>query len=61
MQHILNYINQSFFGLSMLCRSAGWINVNLLYLPDSTENTSLEGLTLWCPEIKQSKQPIFIA
>ena len=31
-------------------------NVNLLYLPDSIEIASLEGLTLWCPEINQSKQ-----
>ena len=29
-------------------------NVNLLYLPDSTEIASREGLTLWCPEINQS-------
>ena len=29
----------------------GWINVNLLYFPDSTEIASPEGLTLWCPEI----------
>ena len=33
-------------------------NVNLLYLPDSIEITSLEGLTLWRPEINQSKRPL---
>ena len=36
----------------------GWTNVNLLYLPDSIEITSLEELTLWCPESNQSKQPL---
>ena len=36
----------------------GWTNVNLLYLPDSIEIASLKGLTLWCPEISQSKQPL---
>ena len=25
-----------------------------LYLPDSIEIASLEGVTLWCPEINQS-------
>ena len=34
----------------------GWTNVNLLYFPDSIEIAYLEGLTLWCPEINQSKQ-----
>ena len=38
--------------------ATGWTNVNLLYLPDSIEITSLEGLTLWCPEINQSKRPL---
>ena len=33
----------------------GWTNVNLLYLPDSIEIASLEGLMLWCPEINKSK------
>ena len=35
-------------------------NATFLYLPDSMEIASLEGLTLWCPEIKQSKPPMFI-
>ena len=43
-----------------LCQSlvngTGWTNVNLLYLPDNIEIVSLKGLTLWCPEINQSKQ-----
>ena len=30
---------------------------NLLYLSDSIEVASLEGLMLWCPEINQSKWP----
>ena len=34
----------------------GWTNVDLMYLSDSIETASLEGLTLWCPEINQSKQ-----
>ena len=34
----------------------GWTNVNLLYLPDSIEIVSLEGLTLWCAEINQLKK-----
>ena len=25
--------------------------INLLYLPESKEIASLEGLTLWCPEV----------
>ena len=33
----------------------GWTNINLLYLPDIIEIASLEGLSLWCPEINQSK------
>ena len=36
----------------------GWTNVNLLYLPDSIEIASFEGLTLYCPEINQSRQPL---
>ena len=28
-----------------------WTNVNLLYVADSIEIASIEGLTLWCPEI----------
>ena len=36
----------------------GWTNVNLLYLPDSIEIASLEGLTLWCPESNQSKRTV---
>ena len=36
----------------------GWTNVNLLYLPDSIEIASLEGLTLWCSEINQSKRSL---
>ena len=31
-------------------------NVNRLYLPDSIEIASFKGLTLWCPEINQSKR-----
>ena len=29
-----------------------WTTVNRLYFPDSTEIASLQGLMLWCPEIK---------
>ena len=29
-----------------------------LYLPDSIEIASVKGLTLWCPEINQSKRPL---
>ena len=36
----------------------GWTKVNLLYLPDSIGIASLEGLTLWCPGINQSKWPL---
>ena len=36
--------------------TTGSTNINLLYLPDSIEIASLEGLTLWCPENNQSKQ-----
>ena len=36
----------------------GWTNVNRLYLPDSIETTSLGGLTLRRPQIKQSKRPL---
>ena len=39
----------------MICITGG-TNVNLFYLPDSIEITSLEGLTLWCPEINQSNK-----
>ena len=35
-----------------------WTNVNLLRLTNSIETTSLKGLTLWYPEISQSKQPL---
>ena len=38
----------------------GWTNVNLLYLPDSIEIVSLEGLTLWCAEINQLKKAVGI-
>ena len=33
----------------------GWKKVNLLHFPDSIEINSLEGLSLWCPEINQLK------
>ena len=33
-------------------------NVNLFYFSDSMEIASLEGLTLCCPEINHSKQPL---
>ena len=33
-----------------------WTNVNLLCFPDNTEIACLEGLTLCCSEINQSKQ-----
>ena len=36
----------------------GFTNVNLLYFPDSIEITSVEGVTLCCPGISQSKQPL---
>ena len=39
----------------MICIT-GWTNLNHLYLPDSIEITSLEGLTLWCPEVNQSNK-----
>ena len=39
----------------MICITRGK-NVNLLYLPDNIEITSLKGLTLWCPEINQSNK-----
>ena len=39
----------------MICIT-GWTNLNLLYLPDSKEITSLERLTLCCPEINQSNK-----
>ena len=42
----------------LLSYLTGWTNVNLLYLPDSMEITSLEGLTLWWPEISQSKRSL---
>ena len=39
-------------------QSTGWTNVNLLHFPDSIEIASQEGLTLYYPEISQSKQPL---
>ena len=39
-------------------QATGWTNVDLLYFPDSIEIAYLERLTLWCPEINQSKQPL---
>ena len=37
----------------------GWTDVNHLYFSDSIEiASSLEGLTLWCSEINQSKRPL---
>ena len=36
----------------------GWTDVNLLYFPNSTEISSLEGLTFWCLEINQSKRAL---
>ena len=45
--------------LKLLPRSTGWTSVNLfLNLLDSIEITSVEGLTLWSPEINQSKRPL---
>ena len=40
-----------------IVHSTGWTNVNLLYIPDGIEIVYLEGLTLCCLEINQSKQP----
>ena len=34
---------------------AGWTKLNPLYFLDSIEITSIGGLTLWCPEINDSK------
>ena len=42
----------------IMLTDTGSTNVNLLYLPDSIEIASLEGLTFWCPEINQSKRPL---
>ena len=44
--------------LVRLSTFTGWTNVNLFYFPGSIEIASLQGLTLFCPEINQSKQPL---
>ena len=49
----LHYMHEKKWIISV---TTGWTNVNLLYLSDSIEIASLEGLTLWCPEINQSKR-----
>ena len=54
----LNLIAESFSGVKTKVLLTGWANVNILSLPDSIEIASLEGLTLWYPEINQSKLPL---
>ena len=53
-----NFASYCFKEIAYNLKATGWTNVNLLYLPDSIEITSLERLTLWCPEINQSKRPV---
>ena len=46
----------------IMMKPTRWKKVDLLYLPDSIEIASLERsgerLTLWCPQIHQSKRPV---
>ena len=43
---------------NIMFQNTGRTNVNLLYFPESIEIATLEGLTLWCSEINQSKWPL---